>query len=73
MLDVISHDVTVHPALEADLEDRDDFRAVLEVEDWVVDEMLEQVISHRFDLLVVALDGSMSGNQSSCPQARAPG
>lgn len=73
VLDVIGHDVTVHPALEADLEDRDDFRAILDVEDWVVDEMLEQVIGHRFDLLVVALDGSMSGKQSTGPQARASG
>ena len=69
VLDVVSHDVTVHPALKADFKDRDDSRAVLEVEDGVVDEVLEKIVGHGFDFLVVALDGSMSGHQSACSEA----
>ena len=46
VLYVVSHDVTLHPSLEAYFEDRDDFRAILQVEDWVVDEVLELVIGY---------------------------
>jgi hypothetical protein len=31
--------------------------------------VLEKIVGHRFDFLVVALDGSMSGNKSACSEA----